>query len=167
MASRDPLELVAQEGQWLLVLVGLPASGKSTFRGQVQSRLDHIRVVCPDEIRPVIYGATFDPRHESIVWQVTYSVLNYWLRLGEPVIFDATNLSQGVRKPLIDTARRHGSRVWSIYFRVSLEVALSRNARRDRVVPPERVRDMADRLEPPSLEEGFDQVLTVEPEERP
>lgn len=163
--TEDKLEGLARQGRWLLVLTGLPASGKSTFRAQILARHPHIRVVSPDDLRPVVYGQTFDPSHEPVLWQIAYTLLGHWLRRGDPTIFDATNLTRRVRRPLLEAALRHGSRAWAMYFRVPLDLALSRNASRHRMVPEDKVREMADRLEPPSVEEGFEQVVVVEPEE--
>jgi len=49
----------------------------------------------------------------------------------------------------------------AIFFDTPLEVCLDRNSRRERVVPAAVVRDMARRLEPPSIEEGFARVITL------
>jgi len=49
-----------------------------------------------------------------------------------------------------------------VFFDVPLDVCMQRNRGRNRVVPDEAMRDMAARLAPPSLDEGFNKI-TVPP----
>jgi predicted kinase len=51
--------------------------------------------------------------------------------------------------------------VEAVFFDVSLDVCLRRNALRSRVVPGEALAKMAAKLVPPSLEEGFARVTVV------
>jgi len=68
-----------------------------------------------------------------------------------------------VRAPLIRTARAHGARVIGYYFPTDAGAALRRNRARggrDRV-PDVAIFTVRKRLEPPSRDEGFDELFEV------
>jgi len=139
----------------LLVLVGLPGSGKSTWAArQAFSSLssDAIRLLIAD-----------DPAIQTIHRQV-FATLRYLARqrleLRRPVTcIDATSLTRWERRPWIRLAQDACCDVEAVFFDTPLEVCLERNGRRERVVPEDAVREMARRMEPPSVQEGFTRVI--------
>ena len=74
---------------------------------------------------------------------------------------DATNLSPHERRQWIKMAKSFGYEVQAVFFDVPLEVCLERNSRRERVVNEESMRRMAERLRPPSFQEGFSKITVV------
>jgi predicted kinase len=76
---------------------------------------------------------------------------------------DATNLTPGERRPYIAIAKAYGCRAEAVFFDVSAAVCRERNEGRSRVVPGEAIENMARKLVPPSVEEGFDSVEVVKP----
>jgi predicted kinase len=78
---------------------------------------------------------------------------------------DATFFNKVSRAPFIAEARRLGRPVKAVWVNTSLEVCLARNDLRpeDRKVPAEKMHGYHAALEadPPSLDEGFEQVVTV------
>ncbi|HKD37378.1 MAG TPA: AAA family ATPase, partial [Pirellulales bacterium] len=63
--------------------------------------------------------------------------------------------------PYLKLAKAHDCQIEAIFFDVPVEMCQRRNRKRDRVVPEEVIEKMAKRLQPPSLEEGFDRVALV------
>ena len=147
-----------QQAQRLIVLaVGLPACGKSAYFAR-----HHINTLSSDSLRHILLDDETDQSRQHYV----FSVLRYLLRLrllaGRPVSYvDATNLSRRERAPYFTIARNFECLVDAIYFDVSLEVCLVRNRNRPRRVPEEAIRDLAAKLEPPTLAEGFRQIIVV------
>ena len=141
----------------IILLVGLPGSGKSTYLERIGAT-----ALSSDAVRGLLAD---DPTDQSIHGRV-FATLRYLLRqrlaIGRPVTYlDATHLTLRERRPYIRLAELYDCMIEAIFFDVPLEVCLERNLRRDRMVPEEAVRKMAAKLAPPSVEEGFAKVTVV------
>lgn len=140
----------------LLVTVGLPGSGKSTW---AHENVRHI--VSPDRIRLEEFGVVFDADVEEAVWRRAREATRALLLEGKLVCFDATSVSRRRRRSLVVLAREAGAPTVAVWLRVSDEVAWLRNVGRERPVPLGSFLDLARAFEPPSMEEGFAAVLEV------
>jgi len=141
----------------LIVLVGLPGAGKSTY---VERR--GLPALSSDEVRRLLAD---DPADQSIHAKV-FATLRYLARqrlgVGRPVTYiDATHLTRRERKPWIQMAAEYGCEVEAIFFDVPVEVCRERNRGRERVVPDEAMERMAAKLQPPKEEEGFSKITVI------
>jgi predicted kinase len=86
---------------------------------------------------------------------------------GKSVVVDNTNASVAVRSPLIAAARSHGATVTGYYFPTAIADTLRRNRAREgrERVPDVAVFAISKQLEPPVLEEGFDDLYRVQIDE--
>ena len=138
----------------IVVLVGLPASGKSTYLTSIGAP-----ALASDTIRGLLADDETDQSLHDRVFQTLRYLLRQRLALGRPVTYiDATSLTPQERAPYIGIGKSFGCEVDALLFDVPLEVCLERNRLRARVVPEEALAKMAARLVPPSLEEGFTRV---------
>lgn len=78
----------------LILLVGLPRSGKSTW-----ARQQSFPIVSPDEIRLALHGQVFVAEAEPFVWSIAQVMVKALFGAGHPiVILDATNISEERQK---------------------------------------------------------------------
>ena len=93
------------------------------------------------------------------VFAVVRSLIRHRIQIGRPVTYvDATNLIPRERRQYIRLGQLNDCEVEALFFDVPLETCLERNRLRARMVPEDVVREMARRLIPPTLEEGFTRV---------
>jgi predicted kinase len=79
----------------LIMLVGIPGSGKSTILSGVDPL---VIIVCPDTIRKELYGNVTDQTHNIEVWAEAKARTIKHLNEGIGVILDATNVNTTNRR---------------------------------------------------------------------
>ncbi|MGE5487863.1 MAG: AAA family ATPase [bacterium] len=130
-----------------VILIGIQGSGKTTF--YLQRFFDtHIRISL-DMLRT---------RHRERV------LLAACIAARQPFVIDNTNVLASERAVYISAARDAGFRVAGYYFPTPLRIAIARNAKRTdkKAIPVAGVASKYKRLQPPTLDEGFDELHTVE-----
>jgi predicted kinase len=136
----------------LVLLVGLPGAGKSTFFRQ-RFASTHVQVS-----KDVLRASGRSPAAQS-------GLVRDALAAGRSVVVDNTNATLGERAPLVAEGRRHGARVVVYRFEASVRDCIVRNAGRQ---GPSRIADVAifaaaKRMVPPTFSEGFDAIYVVRP----
>jgi predicted kinase len=141
----------------LIITVGLPGSGKSTYLARLGAN-----AISSDEVRRLIAD---DPHDQSMNARI-FSVIRYLIRqriaAERPVTYvDATHLTPWERKPYIKIAQRYGCTLQALFFDIPIDVCLARNQARERMVPEAAIRKMAQQMIPPSQEEGFAEITRI------
>ena len=134
----------SSERQKIIVLVGLPGSGKSTY-----AERQGVTALSSDLIRQLLADDATDQSIHARVFNCMRYLLRHRLAIGRPVAYvDATHLTPSERKAYIQ-------------IDVPLESCMERNRSRVRIVPEEAMQVMAAKLTPPTVEEGFSRVTVV------
>ena len=144
----------------LIVLGGLPASGKSTYAEMLVESGQFCRV-CPDLIRKELYGNESIQGDGRKVFKIAFDAIQ---RLGKQnfnVVFDATNINANRRKELVKEMRPYFDIIIFKWFRAPLDICRDRNAKRDRVVPEEILKKMWFNFEMPTMKEGWDYIEEI------
>jgi predicted kinase len=119
----------------LVLLVGIAASGKSTFASR---HFAPTEVLSSDAMRALI---TDDPHAQAATedaFDLLHRLLAMRLRRGRLTVVDATNVEAWAREELLAVARRHRRASVAIILDVPLETALARNVERPAPRPPDR-----------------------------
>ena len=140
----------------LYVMIGIPGSGKSYKAAEI-SKQEKAIVHSSDAIRAELYG---DASIQSDPKKV-FGILNYRVRRtlesGRNCILDAMNLNAHGRRQLVKKYS-HLANIIAVEINTPLDVCLSRNASRDRVVPPEIIREKFEKKSLVTEDEGFTEI---------
>jgi predicted kinase len=130
-----------------VILVGLQAAGKSTLYAQ---RFAGTHAHVSMDLHP-------NARKKALRIE---SQLRQALQTGRSVVVDNTNPTIAVRAPLIRIARELGAEVIGYYVEATTREAVARNSKREgrARVPNVGIFATAKRLQPPTLDEGFDRL---------
>ena len=143
--------------QRVILAVGLPGAGKSTWlkqAGVVPLASDHLRLLLSgNEDNQSIHTEVFDTMRYLLERRIEIGMETSYL--------DATFLLAAHRKPFVDLAAERGCAAEALWFDTALDVCLERNRRRDRQVPEDIIRAMAEAMEPPTKDEGFGTVTRI------
>ena len=132
-----------------IIFVGLQGAGKTTY-----------------------FNTHFAATHEHISRDVQKSperelaLVRECLQAGRSFVVDDTNTSRSVRARYIHEAKARGFKVVAYFFDTPARTAIGRNNyRKDKKpIPVPAILRAAKALQPPSLEEGLDEIVIVTPE---
>lgn len=146
------------------ILIGVPASGKSTW---IESRLDKFNVLSSDNVIETVahqFGFTYSEVFNELIkfsTKVFESDILKNIEIGADVAIDRTNLSPKVRKRFIDQFKKAGYEVTAVFFETPGVVEWDRRlrSRQGKFIPQDVLNSMANNLTYPSLDEGFDKII--------
>jgi len=141
----------------VVLSIGLPGSGKSTW-----FKRHNILPLSSDMVRILLFDDVTEQRYQDLVFSTLRSMLRGRLLAKRPWNYvDATNLSPHERRSWVKLAHDFGYEAHAVFFDVPAEVCMERNRRRERNVPEDVMRRMANKLRPPKFEEGFAKITVV------
>lgn len=144
----------------LIVLGGLPASGKSTYAEMlIESGI--FCSVCPDKIRGELYGDESIQGDGKQVFAIAHHRIKDLGQGGNNVVFDATNINADRRKAFVKEMRPYFDIIIFKWFSTPLYLCKERNAQRERQVPNEVIERMLLNFQEPTMEEGWDYIEEI------
>ena len=124
----------------LILTVGLPRSGKSTWAKETG-----LPIVNPDSVRLALHGERFVAKSEPMIWTITaYMVQALFLAGHDQIVLDATNITKERRARF---KSKDWTRLYKLMTATEHECLLRCDLLNDEYIKPV-IRDMAAAFEP-------------------
>lgn len=152
------------------MMIGLPASGKSTWISKTDTIWkDTIPVVCSSDavIENIVsyYNVTYDESFADLAGfanKVFHRQLDEAIVAKSKIVIDRTNLTPEVRANFISKLKEAGYTITAVNFTVDEELHRKRlKSRPGKSIPDFVISKMKKNYTPPTLEEGFDHIVSV------
>lgn len=167
--SPTPLSPTMSQISPLIIMIGLPGSGKSTWAAHFAAQSADYRLIATDEVRAQLYGDAAIQGDWLAIWRAVLQQLQASYRAiaqgqAAGVVYDATNVRRRHRREFIQAAQGLGYQpLTGVWVDTPVAICLERNLRRSRQVPPEIIEKMSRQLTaaPPTVAEGLDHLEHV------
>lgn len=121
----------------IILLKGLPASGKSTFARELLTQRpgEYVRVN-KDEMRSMLHNGRWSKFNEKQVLRIRDQIIETALADGKSVIVDDTNLAPKHQARMEQLAKKHdvNLNVYDVFLDVSVEECIKRDLKRENSV---------------------------------
>lgn len=144
----------------LIILVGLPASGKSTWAERYVQENPTYVIHSSDELRKEMYGDNYENADNNKVFEELHRKILSDLN-EHSVIYDATNLSKKRRVIFLSQVSKRVYKTCIVFLK-TYEKCLEDNLKRDNSVPEEVIKRMREVFSPPMYHEGFNEIRIVQ-----
>lgn len=141
----------------LIMLIGLPASGKSSLAKKYEE--NGYKIHSSDNIREELLGDVNNQENNNIVFKALHQRIMIDMELGNNVVYDATNLNMKKRRAFLD-----GIKKFVNYKKIAIVVAtpynecVQRDRERGRNVGYKVIDRMYKSFQFPLEQEGFDSI---------
>ncbi len=152
---------------FVILLVGPPLSGKTTW---VNNNFPDTYVISRDEIVMEVFGSrnyndAFRNVNQKDVDKVLRQRISDAANSGKDVIIDMTNISLKRRRSTLSNFGKNYNKVAVIFSTLSDSEYLFRNNQRmineNKSISLSIIKDMISNYVPPSLEEGFNEIISL------
>jgi heterogeneous nuclear ribonucleoprotein U-like protein 1 len=158
-------------GPEIIVMVGLPGSGKSTWSDNMlaNSPDSYVVVSSDDELERMAdhEGISYGEAHKKYIGKavsISKQKFREAVNKGENIIWDQVNLSPKKRRSILNQVPASYKKT-AVAFEVTASELNQRLAKREQEtgkhIPPHVMKNMAKTYRPPTKEEGFDNVIFV------
>lgn len=152
----------------LMMLIGVPASGKSTWiKNKLANVANTIVVSTDDYIEQVAktMGTTYDAVFSQTVGKATKAmnkIVHDAVADGKNIIWDQTNTTAKSRSKKLAKIPASYKKI-AVFFHTPDPEELKKRLgqRHGKTIPSHIVNNMINSLEPPSKTEGFDEIIEV------
>lgn len=117
--------------QKMIVLIGLPASGKSTYAKEFLLNNPSYRRVNKDSIRSMVNFSVWTHQGEILIQNIRDAIIFEILDAGYDVVIDDTNLQQVHIDRFIHIAAQYNITIEFKYFDISIDECIRRDTTRD------------------------------------
>lgn len=127
----------------MIIMRGLPASGKSTRAKELQETMGNAVRINKDLLRKMLHFDRFTGRNEGLTRNASRTLAMHFLTNGTNVIIDDTNLNPGTLQSWKDLAKYLDEKVEVLNLDTPVEECVSRDEGRTDSVGADVIRQMA------------------------
>lgn len=131
----------------LIILRGVPGSGKTTWARAYCEKHRRAKRVNKDDLRAMLNDGAYSLTNEAFVQQAQIAIIEAAARTHCPVVIDDTNINPDHIETFTELAQRIGYRIRIVDMDTPLEECIRRDAERARPIGATRIRDMYNRLQ--------------------
>ncbi|MEI7718362.1 MAG: HAD-IIIA family hydrolase [archaeon] len=141
----------------LVLMVGIPGCGKSTFRERF---LPYHYPINLDSIHNFLaQGKGFDRKNLTLGRDLERIMIEDRLSQNIPTVVDNTNINVEKRQKYFEWAKEYGAQVIAVNFTPNAKTAIAQNNQRERRVPEVAIRKMLKDYQAPTASEGFEKII--------
>jgi len=126
----------------IYMLVGLPASGKSTWAREFIETHPNAKRISKDDLRAMLQNGKYSPEMEESVLTARNSLLINLVRAGHDIIVDDKNLNPKHQEKIKDMANQLDVELFIKEFDIPVDLCVLRDSKRDNPVGEQVIRDM-------------------------
>jgi predicted kinase len=157
---------IVMNDQKVIIMVGCPASGKSTFAKQYVADHKDTFYLGSDELRGYMGESESDQTVSNEVFAYIKDCLDYTLKYSTlSVLIDACHVTVKARKDYHQIAKRYDASMIAYVFDRTHDILLERNrvrgANGGTYVPDWVIDRMYRAFTPPSIFQGFDEIVYI------
>lgn len=141
----------------LIMMVGLPAGGKSTISLELADK-HNATIFSSDELRKELFGDESNQDNNSKLFVELHKRIKDYLKTGNNAIYDATNISSRRRRAFLQELNKIDCYKKCIIVATPYEQCLKNNINRDRQVPEYVIENMYRHWNTPYYFEGWDDI---------
>ena len=147
----------------LILLVGIPGSGKTTYAEKYIKEHPGTVHLSSDKIRAELWGNEATQGDNNEVFSLMQSRAINALNFGDDVIYDATNITRKDRSYIIALCPKFAKIECHIIW-APIGTCIERDAVRKRTVGKEVIDRMLKRFQAPYYDEGIDEIKIIKPD---
>ena len=144
----------------LILLVGIPGSGKTTYAEKYIEENHNTVHLSSDKIRAELWGDEATQGDNNEVFSLMQSRAIEALNNGQNVVYDATNITRKDRSYIIALCPKFAKIECHIIW-APIETCIERDAARERTVGKAVIDRMLKRFQAPYYDEGIDEIKVI------
>ncbi|WP_460289686.1 AAA family ATPase [Clostridium sp. CTA-6] len=144
----------------LIMMVGLPASGKSYYADKIAKKENAI-IISSDNLRKELFNDIDDQKHNTEIFKELHKRVKENLKQENNIVIDATNINHKRRKALLDELKRFDCFKECYLIATPYEKCLKQNKQRERQIPEHVIKRMYKNIVIPQYYEGWNKINII------